>query len=154
MPSFLKFYLDLEANGEIIVPQYTTISATTHIRIVSDIDIAEIYDVKIVDSLGIEHSYLPIYPDSAEFDLETILRDFPLGATTVHVSILDVLGNRAVLTPKTFEVYKSNLLFIKLSDSAEFEISLSDSSICKLELLDSDPFRISLWDKGDRWNGK
>lgn len=147
MPSFLKFYLDLEANGEIIVPQYTTLSTTTHIRIISDIEIAHIYSLKLVDSLGLEHTFLPVYPNSAEYDLETILRDFPLGKVTVHASILDVVGNQAVLTPKTFEIFKSNTLFINLSDSVEFGITSSDLSICKLELLDSESLRISLSDE-------
>jgi hypothetical protein len=149
MPSFLKFYLDLEANGEIIVPQYTTNEAITHIRIVSDIEIAEIFDIKIVGAEGIEYFYLPIYPASAEYDLEMILTDFPLGVTTVYASILDVLGNTLVLTPKSFEIFKSALLFIKLSDSAENKISLSDSFVYQSILSDFELYKISLSDKGD-----
>jgi hypothetical protein len=149
MPSFLKFYLDLEANGQIIVPQYTTNGAYTHIKITSDVDILEIYDLKIVDSQGVEHLYSSIYPNAMEYELEMILSDFPLGITTVYASILDAVYNRAILQPKTFEIFKSTLLFIKLSDSTDYKISLSDSFIQQVKLSDSKPYKILLSDKGD-----
>jgi hypothetical protein len=138
MPSFLNFYLDLEANAEVIVPQYTTNDGLTHIRVVSDDLIDEIYDMKLVDALGIEHPFTNEYPNSTEFDMELILGDYPLGITAFHATIIDKVGNVKVLTPKTFEIYKATVLFVTVSDSKEYGVPLTNNA----------PYRVLLSNKG------
>jgi hypothetical protein len=136
MASYLNFYLDLEATGEIITPNYTTTEATTHIRFVSDYEIAEIYNIKVVDTLGIEHNFTSLYPNSSEYTLETVFTDFPLGMTTVYASIRDKVGNTADLTPKTFEILKVSILLVAVSDSQENKPTLSDSRSYTVSLSD------------------
>jgi hypothetical protein len=140
MPSFLNFYLNLEANAEVITPQYTTTDGLTHIRIVSDDPMVEISDIKLVDSLGGEHFFPSQNPDSTEYDMEIILTDYPLGITTFHATIRDTEGNTKVLTPKSFEIYKATVLFVTVSDSKDYAVPLSNVA----------PFRVLLSDKGRR----
>lgn len=138
MPSFLNFILDLEANAEVITPQYTTNDGLTHIRILADDPMTEIYDIKIVDSLGVEHFFQNQTPNSHAFDMQIVLGDYPLGTTTFHATIRDDVGNTKVLEPKSFQVYKATVLFVTVSDSKEFKLSLSDQA----------PFRVLLSDIG------
>lgn len=136
MASYLTFYLDLEANGEIIVPLYTTTDSTTYIRVVSEVELAEIYDIKIVNALGIEYNYPSLYPDTKDYTFEFVFTDFPLGETTFYASIRDKIGNSVVLTPKTFEILKVSVLLVAISDTNEHRPLLSDSPTCKVLLSD------------------
>jgi len=136
MPSYLNFYLDLEATAEVIAPQYTTNEALTHIRIVSDSILDEIYNIKIVDSLGAEHLFPNNYIDTDNYDLEVVLSDYPLGTTTFYASIKDQVGNTKDLAPTTFEIYKATLLFVEVSDSRDYKVLQSDSADFKITLSD------------------
>jgi hypothetical protein len=136
MASYLNFYLDLEATAEVIVPQYTTNEALTHIRIISDSILDEIYNIKIVDSLGIEHVFPTNHTDTDNYDLEVVLNDYPLGITTFYASIKDQVGNTKDLVPTIFEIYKATLLFVEVSDSQDYKVLQSDSAEYKVTLSD------------------
>lgn len=136
MPSFLNLYLDLEANGEVITPQYTTNDAITHFRIISDDAMSQIYDMKIVDALGNEHIFANNYINSTTFDWQIELGDYPLGQTTFQASIRDWVGNTKELTPKSFLIYKATVLHANVSDSKDYDISLMDNAPYKFLLTD------------------
>lgn len=136
MASFLNFYLDLEANGEIIVPNYTTTEATTYIKFTSDSDMAEIYDIKVIDALGIEHGFQNLYPNSTEYVLQTTFNDFPLGKAIVSASMRDSVGNAAEFSAKMIEILKVSILLVAVSDSQENKAILSDSRNYNVSLSD------------------
>ena len=148
MASYLSLFLDLEANGEIFMPQYVTTESLTHIRIVSDSPLTEIYNIKFVDSLGIEHSLPPQYPNSNEYEFEITFTDYPYGVTNLFVSIADSVGNRADLAPRTFEVYKASVLFVTVSDSQEYGVNLYDGKDYDVKQSDSKSFTVLLSNEG------
>lgn len=148
MASYLSLFLDLEANGEIFMPQYVTTESLTHIRIVSESPLTEVYNIRFVDSLGIEHLLPPQYPNTNEYEFEITFTDYPYGVTNLFVSIVDSVGNRADLAPKTFEVYKASVLFVSVADSQEYRVNLSDSKDYEVKQSDSSPFTILLSNEG------
>lgn len=102
----------------------------------SDYEIAEIFNFKVIDALGIEHDFLNLYPNSTEYVLDTTFTDFPLGITTINASIRDKVGNTAELPAKTFEILRVSILLVAVSDSQESKAVLSDSRSYTVSLSD------------------
>jgi hypothetical protein len=143
-------YLTLDTTPpdiEIITPNYTTTSANTEIRVVSNEPLEHWQDIYIIDSLNKRHD-VTFRHEGDELVGNIYFQGYPLGMVTVYARVMDDVHNKSALVSKSMLIISEERLTISLSDSERNNVVIKNENAKDVMVVDGEVIELMV-DVGD-----
>lgn len=141
MASYVNLVLDTTApNIQLILPPYTTRTATTHVRVLTDDQLGTYQNFYFIDSEGTRHDVdMELSADKSEYNTDVVLWNLSIGIATFYAQVRDDVDNISQVVSKTIAVFKSDVLKVSIADVVAYRIPLVDGVTTKVIIKDEKP---------------
>lgn len=116
MSSYFVLELDTTPPAiDVYVPQYTTPSIETEMRVVASEELDQFQEIYFVDSMGIRHD-VTFQQEEKGFVGIMKFNEFPLGMTQIYARVRDEVFNVSRLVSKAFVIREAMMLEMYLEE--------------------------------------